>query len=644
MMALTTRELSSWAISAALFLTALGAPVEAAPPALPVVTLARADMDLERLYLEGRGFGSTPRVLLGSPGGAFDELTVLSSSGEVVEAELPAITPGTYLVVVVRGLLVTSIDVTIGAVGPMGPQGQEGPAGPMGVQGPPGAQGETGPKGDPGEKGEPGEPRFSRTIVVHSVPGDPAAGGAALLAAMDAIQDASESNPWLVWLEPGIFDLGSTSLAMKPHVDVQGSGAGVTTLLSVDTDAVLGADRAELRNLKVHSIRGAGIRNQNAAFSLDGVFLLVEGKPGTGVINEVPPATLFVRNSTIQAPLIVSTEDETSTVIVGSQLAGKLGRGVLQCVASYGPQFQPLQSNCDFLPVCEDLDGDGFSFGSSCGGPLDCQDDDPSIYPGAPEVCLDLVDNDCDGEIDEGCTTTCTDADGDGYASESGCGTPIDCNDGAVNTHPGAAEICGNGMDEDCDAEVDEGCSTTAPPAYVYVVDRSGSTLNDGGSCGSILDCERDFFIALNEAVDSTTAAEQVGLVTFGDNAVTDLDLASPASASISIQSVLGAITPEGGGNCGEALQQAVLLAAASDSGGGVIVFASDGCNVGPHVNGVNVPSSIVVRSVALGGVGCSSDAGSGTLNELARNGGLCFAVENPSQLMGIIGNLAAAP
>ncbi len=69
-----------------------------------------------------------------------------------------------------------------------------------------------------------------------------------------------------------------------------------------------------------------------------------------------------------------------------------------------------------------DEDGDGFS------GEDDCADGDASVNPGAVEVCNGLDDN-CDGQVDEGVTQTFyADADGDGFgdpaAATEACSAP----------------------------------------------------------------------------------------------------------------------------------------------------------------------------------------------------------------------------
>ena len=106
-----------------------------------------------------------------------------------------------------------------------------------------------------------------------------------------------------------------------------------------------------------------------------------------------------------------------------------------------------------------DMDGDGV-MSAGCGG-SDCDDSDPNRYPGNTEICDDEVDEDCDPD------TLGPDMDGDGFvdiaccnATDSGlvCGT--DCDDELSGINPGTPEAC-NGGDEDCDGNIDEGVTTT---------------------------------------------------------------------------------------------------------------------------------------------------------------------------------------
>jgi len=102
-----------------------------------------------------------------------------------------------------------------------------------------------------------------------------------------------------------------------------------------------------------------------------------------------------------------------------------------------------------------DADGDGY-MAIDCGGD-DCDDQDASVNPGAAEICGDLLDNNCDGQVDEGCAAPCG-SDADCAAGQvcvagtcmAGCASDADC---------AAGEVCFNGAcvvpcvtDADCPA------------------------------------------------------------------------------------------------------------------------------------------------------------------------------------------------
>jgi len=129
----------------------------------------------------------------------------------------------------------------------------------------------------------------------------------------------------------------------------------------------------------------------------------------------------------------------------------------------------------DSEPDCIDADDD------NDGDPdvSDCDDGNASIYNGAPEAC-DLVDSDCDGDLVDGypnqdgdawpdCVDTDTDGDGDPDAS--------DCDDVNPTIYNGAPELC-DSIDSDCDGSLVDGFSNFDGDAWPDCIDPDDD--NDG--------------------------------------------------------------------------------------------------------------------------------------------------------------------
>lgn len=94
------------------------------------------------------------------------------------------------------------------------------------------------------------------------------------------------------------------------------------------------------------------------------------------------------------------------------------------------------------------------------GGVVSCQ---AKLAPSA-EVC-DGLDNNCNGQSDEGLTV---DGDQDGFTTPSSCtGSKNDCNDANRTIHPGAGEVCGDSVDQDCNGQ-DLPCPPAGSSLYLH--------------------------------------------------------------------------------------------------------------------------------------------------------------------------------
>ena len=158
-----------------------------------------------------------------------------------------------------------------------------------------------------------------------------------------------------------------------------------------------------------------------------------------------------------------------------------------ECIGAYNGLEQELcnglDDDCDgIVPENEaDYDEDGYRV---CDG--DCRDLAPWANPGAVEKC-DYADDDCDGQIDEGfhvgapCTGKGVCEDGLIECAPSNLTVCTTMPGGSSYSQPDEVNMC-DGLDNDCDGQVDEGCECN--PNGVIDPDSCGPIAQDGiGIC-----------------------------------------------------------------------------------------------------------------------------------------------------------------
>ena len=128
-----------------------------------------------------------------------------------------------------------------------------------------------------------------------------------------------------------------------------------------------------------------------------------------------------------------------------------------------------------------DMDNDGYT------NDVDCDDTNPNINPGATETC-NGIDDDCDGTVDAYSTDQPCNA-GVGACQTTG---QIICENGVLvcDAVPGdpVEEICGNGIDDNCDGDIDEGCVEICDNG----IDDDGDGAVDGDDSDCIFDNDAD--------------------------------------------------------------------------------------------------------------------------------------------------------
>lgn len=291
------------------------------------------------------------------------------------------------------------------------------------------------------------------------------------------------ASPKGIVLEPG----GTTALVTE---GTSTSGRLTRVTLATGSTATITEDLVNPRALDVDSSGTTAYLPQLGSGTLVAVDL------SSGAVTTVATGLLN--------PYGVHLDSTDSYALVGSMVpAGRLyeielsSGNVVNELYPYPSVIETVvYSACDST-ICIDYDQDGYGAPGApgCAGGLDddCDDTNFHNHPGATEHC-DGYDNNCDGETDEpwGIGTAC---DGVG-ACGFGVFECVTSSTARCSTDPGGSadesspEVCGNGIDEDCNGTADDGPCLACSNG---VIDGDETDLDCGGplcpSCPDGSDC-----------------------------------------------------------------------------------------------------------------------------------------------------------
>jgi len=230
-------------------------------------------------------------------------------------------------------------------------------------------------------------------------------------------------------------------------------------------------------------------------------------------------------------------QDDGASATIGIQdYSGSTGGAALDPIEFSCNTASTLELTAISFGTCDDIDGDGYA-DVACGGD-DCDDADSAINPGVLEICDNSIDEDCSG------ADLVSDFDNDTYTS-AGCvgGDDCDDNDASINPgvdadgdgsnacddcndspglgaflYPGATEVCGDGVDQDCSGADDlpdvDGDTYISVPCGGDDCDDSDATVNPGS------DLDGDTFSVCAGDCDDADAAAFPGNPEICDNGI----------------------------------------------------------------------------------------------------------------------------